>query len=190
MKYLTIALSFAAVAYAQLPAVPSCSLNCFVTALTGDGCSGLTDFKCHCSKPGLSAQIVPCVKKNCPSEADQQSVIQVVSSQCNSAGVPITVSLDASESATSSSGAGVKTSSAAASVAPTSTGGVSSPLTFSVSGAGSTGSSAAATTAAGEGSSVAAAGSSSPAQFTGAADHNVANGAAFGLGIAALVAAL
>lgn len=40
-------------------------LNCFVSALNGDGCSSLTDFACHCQKPQLVRDITPCVKKAC-----------------------------------------------------------------------------------------------------------------------------
>jgi hypothetical protein len=45
-------------------------LNCFLTALEGDGCSSLTDFACHCQKPSLVSEVTPCVKKSCD-EADQ-----------------------------------------------------------------------------------------------------------------------
>jgi len=184
MQYLTLALSLAAVAYAQLPAVPSCSLNCFVTALTGDGCSGLTDFKCHCAKPGLSSQVVPCVKQNCPNMSDQVSVLQIVSSQCDSAGVPITVSHDASDSsrAAAATGGASGGGSAAATASAGSSGG-----SGGASGSGSGGASATGSSSGGESTAVS---SSSPAQFTGAADHNVANGAALGIGLAAIMAAL
>lgn len=85
-----IALVAAGVANAQLPDVPACSLNCFVSALTTDGCSSLTDFACHCSKPQLVSDITPCVKKACK-VPDQISVSNAVVAQCSSAGVPIVV---------------------------------------------------------------------------------------------------
>ena len=66
-----IALVAAGLASSQgIPDVPSCSLNCFTTALTTDGCSGLTDWACHCGKPELVDQVTPCVEKACP-VADQ-----------------------------------------------------------------------------------------------------------------------
>ncbi|KAJ5194630.1 GPI-anchored CFEM domain protein B [Penicillium cinerascens] len=67
MKFSTavVALVAAGLANAQLPNVPKCSLDCFVNALTSDGCSGLTDFACHCQKPALVSDITPCVKKAC-----------------------------------------------------------------------------------------------------------------------------
>lgn len=46
-------------------------LNCFVTTLTTDGCSGLTDFACHCQKTDLVSKITPCVQAAC-SVADQE----------------------------------------------------------------------------------------------------------------------
>ncbi|KAJ5488572.1 GPI-anchored CFEM domain protein B [Penicillium diatomitis] len=98
-----IALVAAGVAHAQLPNVPACSvcdtppfprytadLNCFVTALTTDGCSSLTDFACHCSKPQLVSTITPCVQKACK-VPDQISVSNAVVAQCSSAGHPIVV---------------------------------------------------------------------------------------------------
>ncbi|OQD76706.1 hypothetical protein PENDEC_c004G00793 [Penicillium decumbens] len=85
-----IALVAAGLANAQLPNVPACSLNCFVSALTSDGCSTLTDFACHCQKPALVSTITPCVQKACP-VADQISVSSVVVAQCSSAGHPISV---------------------------------------------------------------------------------------------------
>ncbi|KAJ5388740.1 hypothetical protein N7509_011281 [Penicillium cosmopolitanum] len=85
-----IALVAASLANAQLPDVPSCSLNCFVSALTTDGCSALTDFACHCQKTSLVSNITPCVQKACD-VADQISVSNAVVAQCKSAGHPIVV---------------------------------------------------------------------------------------------------
>ncbi|KAJ5102279.1 hypothetical protein NUU61_004501 [Penicillium alfredii] len=85
-----VALVAAGLANAQLPDVPECSLNCFVEALTGDGCSKLTDFSCHCQKTELVSTVTPCVKKACE-VADQIAVSKAVVSQCSSAGHPIVV---------------------------------------------------------------------------------------------------
>ncbi|KAK2850587.1 hypothetical protein FQN49_005521 [Arthroderma sp. PD_2] len=85
-----VALAAASVASAQLPNVPECSLNCFLDALTNDGCQPLTDFKCHCSKPELPGKITPCVKAACP-VAEQISVSKAVVKQCSEAGEPISI---------------------------------------------------------------------------------------------------
>ncbi|KAJ5153825.1 uncharacterized protein N7500_009264 [Penicillium coprophilum] len=67
MRFTTaiVVLATSAIARAQLSNIPQCSLTCFTTALGGDGCSELTDFACHCQKPGLAAEIVPCINKAC-----------------------------------------------------------------------------------------------------------------------------
>lgn len=93
----TVVLAAGAIARAQLSNIPQCSvcpvhsmsrlnvsfltnpcsfflqLNCFTSALGGDGCSELTDFACHCQKPGLVDEIVPCINKACDI-ADQQGM--------------------------------------------------------------------------------------------------------------------
>ncbi|KAJ5561820.1 hypothetical protein N7535_003717 [Penicillium sp. DV-2018c] len=93
MKFSTTIVAFAAagLASAQLPNVPSCSLNCFINALTSDGCSQLLDFKCHCQKPELVNTVTPCVEKACPAYSDRVSVSNVVVAQCSSAGHPIDI---------------------------------------------------------------------------------------------------
>ncbi|KAJ5511996.1 hypothetical protein N7453_004099 [Penicillium expansum] len=60
-----VVLAAGAIARAQLSNIPQCSLTCFTSTLSGDGCSELTDFACHCQKPGLAADIVPCINKAC-----------------------------------------------------------------------------------------------------------------------------
>ncbi|KAG2416754.1 hypothetical protein HFD88_007970 [Aspergillus terreus] len=81
----------AGLAYGQLPNIPQCALQCFVTALTQDGCSQLTDFACHCQKPQLVGSVTPCVQQNCPDINQQASVSNVVVSQCSQVGHPISV---------------------------------------------------------------------------------------------------
>ncbi|OJJ44944.1 hypothetical protein ASPZODRAFT_17856 [Penicilliopsis zonata CBS 506.65] len=85
-----IALVAAGITRAQIPNVPQCSLNCFLTALSTDGCSSLTDFACHCQKPSLVNSIAPCVQKACD-VTGQSSVSSVVVSECSAAGHPISV---------------------------------------------------------------------------------------------------
>ncbi|KAI1970623.1 hypothetical protein LOZ56_003587 [Ophidiomyces ophidiicola] len=86
-----IALVAAGLANAQLPNVPSCSIQCFVSALGASGCSPITDFKCQCGKPELVGKIAPCVLSSCPAPSDQSAVSSAVSSVCSAAGVPIQV---------------------------------------------------------------------------------------------------
>ncbi|GES60131.1 CFEM-domain-containing protein [Aspergillus terreus] len=81
----------AGLANGQLPNIPQCALQCFVTALTQDGCSQLTDFACHCQKPQLVGSVTPCVQQNCPDINQQASVSNVVVSQCSQVGHPISV---------------------------------------------------------------------------------------------------
>ncbi|PGH17089.1 hypothetical protein AJ80_04962 [Polytolypa hystricis UAMH7299] len=85
-----IALAAASLASAQLPDVPECSLNCFISALTSDGCSGLLDFECHCTKPELPGKITPCVEEACEL-SDRIAVSDAVVDKCNEVGVPIDI---------------------------------------------------------------------------------------------------
>ncbi|KAF7121565.1 hypothetical protein CNMCM5793_009035 [Aspergillus hiratsukae] len=86
----SLALLAAGLASAQIPDLPSCSLNCFVSALSNDGCSSLTDYACHCQKPQLVSDVTPCVQSAC-NIADQSSVSSAVVSECSAAGHPISV---------------------------------------------------------------------------------------------------
>ncbi|CAG7922267.1 unnamed protein product [Penicillium olsonii] len=204
MKFSTtlIALVAAGLAQAQLPDVPECSLSCFVSALSSDGCSELLDFKCHCQKTELVSSITPCVKKACE-VPDQISVSNAVVAQCSSAGHPISVppvettgaSSATSTGAGSSSSAPAETS-ATATATPTATASESSSAAESsaaestsaeTTAVGSTavGSSGAATsTPLGTKTGSASASASSPA-YTGAAANVKGNLA----GVAAVVAA-
>ncbi|KAN0084858.1 hypothetical protein V8E54_001325 [Elaphomyces granulatus] len=123
-SFALIALVAAGVVNAQFPNIPNCALPCLVGPLTSDGCSSLTDFACHCQKPGLISQISPCLLKSCNS-ADQSTVASVVSKQCEAAGHPITIP--------NNLGAGSATTSSAAS-----SGSVAPPLTTAVPSASST----------------------------------------------------
>ncbi|CAE7011407.1 hypothetical protein CFE70_002056 [Pyrenophora teres f. teres 0-1] len=118
MKSFTIAsiIALASVASAQLDNIPSCALNCFIGPLTSDGCSALTDFKCHCQKGGqLLSQVQPCVEKAC-NPSDQAAAISAVESTCKAAGVPITIP-NASGAAPAASSAAATVTSAVASAA-------------------------------------------------------------------------
>ncbi|KAJ5873839.1 uncharacterized protein N7529_002269 [Penicillium soppii] len=107
-----VALVAATLAQAQLPDVPTCSLQCFLTALGGDGCSELLDFNCHCQKTSLVSTITPCVQKAC-GVSDQISVSNAVVAQCSSAGHPISVPPIATTSASSASASESSSSSSA-----------------------------------------------------------------------------
>ena len=50
--------------------------SCLVGPLTTDGCSSLTDFACHCQKPGLVAKVTPCLQKSCDA-ADQAGAFHI-----------------------------------------------------------------------------------------------------------------
>ncbi|OGE55274.1 hypothetical protein PENARI_c004G07152 [Penicillium arizonense] len=194
-----IALVAATLANAQLPNVPACSLNCFVTALTTDGCSELTDFACHCQKTSLVSTITPCVQKACQ-VSDQISVSNAVVEQCSSAGHPIVVppiettsassSSSASASETTSSSAPAETSATAtatasgSSSASESSSATGSATASSSSGSGASSSGAASSTPLATKTGSASASASSPA-YTGAAANVKGNMA----GVAVLAAA-
>ncbi|KAF2653918.1 CFEM-domain-containing protein [Lophiostoma macrostomum CBS 122681] len=124
MKSFTAAavIALASVVTAQLDNIPSCALNCFVTPLSSDGCSSLTDFACHCKKfDTLIASVTPCVQGAC-STSDQQATIAAVEQTCADAGVSVSVSEPAgSSTAAASSSAGSSADSSAGSSAPAST---------------------------------------------------------------------
>ncbi|KAJ5384392.1 hypothetical protein N7517_002303 [Penicillium concentricum] len=93
-----------AIARAQLSNIPQCSLTCFTTTLAGDGCSELTDFACHCQKPGLAAEIVPCINKACD-VTDRKAVSSLVESLCSGVGHPISIpAVDTSAPTTTAAG--------------------------------------------------------------------------------------
>ncbi|KAL0260765.1 hypothetical protein SLS55_004456 [Diplodia seriata] len=137
-SFAAVAFSLASVAYSQsISDLPSCSLDCFVSTLGGDGCSSLTDFECHCKVPGLTDQITPCVQKAC-SASDQQAVAEQVVALCEQYGISISVP------------------SVSSSAAPSSSAAASTPASSSAAATTESSSSAAATTAASESSSASA----------------------------------
>ncbi|CAI6242044.1 unnamed protein product [Periconia digitata] len=92
MKTFAVAalVSLAGVATAQLDNIPTCALSCFLGPLSSDGCSELTDFKCHCEKfDTLVSGVTPCVQKACEA-SDQEKVISGVVDTCKAAGVSVT----------------------------------------------------------------------------------------------------
>ncbi|KAJ5159500.1 uncharacterized protein N7482_006504 [Penicillium canariense] len=201
MKFSTslIALVAAGLANAQLPDVPTCSLNCFVSALTTDGCSSLTDFACHCQKTSLVSDITPCVQKAC-AVSDQVSVSNIVVSQCSAAGHPISVppietTTSGSGSTSSSSSASATETETSASATATGSGSSSAPATTATGGSGSSSSASASSS----GASSTPAGSSTPlasktASSTSSATSAVWTGAAVNVkgnmaGVAAIAAA-
>jgi hypothetical protein len=149
-------------------------LNCFVGPLTSDGCSTLTDFKCHCEKgSSLLAQVQPCVLGAC-SASDQSATIAAVQSTCEQAGVPISIpdaSGAASSAAAPASSAAAPASSAAASAASSAAQAASSVIASVASSIASAASSAAATASQSATSNATKPTSASPSasQFTGGA---------------------
>ncbi|KAL3479319.1 hypothetical protein BJX99DRAFT_76552 [Aspergillus californicus] len=85
-----IFLLIADLAHAQIPNLPSCSLTCFINAMSHDGCTSLTDFACHCRRPQLITEVTPCVQQAC-NKQQQSAVSNAVVTQCPSAGVPISI---------------------------------------------------------------------------------------------------
>lgn len=154
-SFAAIAVALASVASAQLADIPSCALQCFIDALSSDGCSSLTDFACHCKETSLIPTVEPCVQKAC-SAADQAKVITAVEGTCASAGVPITISVPATSAAAAASSAPARYSSA-----PVSSAAASSEPASSVAGTGSL-----VTATPSHNGTVATA---TPSQFTGAA---------------------
>ncbi|KZM21770.1 uncharacterized protein EKO05_0001771 [Ascochyta rabiei] len=197
MKTFTVAsiIALASVASAQLDNIPSCALTCFITPLTTDGCSGLTDFACHCKKgTELLATVQPCVQKACSAE-DQATTISGVESTCAAAGVPIEI--PDSSSAVSSAAASVTSAAASSAAASASSvisqassavesaaSSLSSAIASGISSAQSVASSHAATATHSSNGTASATPSASQSQFTGAAAQ--ATHAAGLLGAAAL----
>ncbi|KAI9847080.1 MAG: hypothetical protein M1837_003198 [Sclerophora amabilis] len=129
MKYSVAAVALLVAAInAQLPDVPKCSLTCFTTALTSDGCDSLTDFECHCSKPQLVSQITPCVEEACSPE-EQKSVQEMVSSTCKKVGVPLDIPSEPEASAPASSAPSAPEESAYAPPSPSTTAAYTTPPT-------------------------------------------------------------
>ncbi|KAF2199240.1 CFEM-domain-containing protein [Delitschia confertaspora ATCC 74209] len=173
MKFSTaaVAVALASVASAQLQDIPTCALSCFVGPLTSDGCSGLTDFECHCQKPELIPSVTPCVQKECP-PAEQEKVIATVQKVCKDAGHPIEVpNPNASSSAAPSSTAAATSaaSSAATSAASSVVSSVASSASSVVSSISSAVTSAAGTGAVPTPSGNSTLSTSTPSPYTGAA---------------------
>ncbi|KAJ4984243.1 hypothetical protein SVAN01_10284 [Stagonosporopsis vannaccii] len=92
MKSTLILASFAAIVASQgIADLPTCSLSCLTTAITGLEC-GLTDFACSCQKASeLTPVVTPCVRSACSDPADQSKTIEVLAGICAAAGFPIEV---------------------------------------------------------------------------------------------------
>ncbi|KAJ4990061.1 proline-rich antigen [Stagonosporopsis vannaccii] len=201
MKTFTLAsiAALAAVGSAQLNNIPSCALSCFIGPLTSNGCSGLTDFACHCKQGAqLLGTVQPCVQGACSAE-DQATTIAAVEKTCQDAGVPIEIpegtsaagsavasatsaAASAAESATS---AAAEATSSAAEAVSSAIESAASSIASAISSAASSAASAAtshAATASHNGTSTPT--SSSVSEFTGAATQ--ATQAAGLLGAAAL----
>ncbi|OJD10575.1 hypothetical protein AJ78_08453 [Emergomyces pasteurianus Ep9510] len=117
-----IALVAASLANAQLPDIPPCALACFTSAIADDGCTPLTNFKCHCGVKTLPGKITPCVEKACDVPA-RSSVSNLVVSICSAAGAPIQLPPVGEVTATDTTGAptGKPTGAPTATPSPTGT---------------------------------------------------------------------
>ncbi|KAF3400793.1 GPI-anchored CFEM domain protein [Talaromyces pinophilus] len=138
--YLIAILATLGLAQAQLPNLPSCSLNCFLSALQNDGCSSVTNFTCHCANPSLVGAITPCVQSACDL-SDQSSVSNAVTSVCSSASVPISIPpvTGAGTTTTGSAATATSSGSAAAGSGSTTPSRTSGSVTASSSGTGGAG---------------------------------------------------
>ncbi|KAI8936491.1 hypothetical protein NX059_006896 [Plenodomus lindquistii] len=177
-------IALASVATAQLDLVPQCALQCFLGPLTSDGCSELTDFRCHCEKGAtLIGSVQPCVQGAC-SPADQLTSLNSVKKICEDAGVPIELPEASEISAAPASSAAVAVSSAA----PAATSAVASAASSAASAASSAVQVATSSLAGAVSSAVASATSASASaslpHFTGGAAAQ-ATGAAVLIGAAA-----
>ncbi|KAJ5827554.1 hypothetical protein N7447_004317 [Penicillium robsamsonii] len=170
-------LAVGGIARAQLSNIPQCSLTCFTSTLGGDGCSELTDFACHCQKPGLAAEIVPCINKACD-VTDRLAVSSLVGSLCSGVGHPVSIPA-VDTSAPTTTGAGGISSTARNSNATTVSGVGPSSYSTTVGGLGSSSKAS---------STITAALSQSTPQFNGAS--GIAPGAVKMVGSAILLASM
>lgn len=92
MKYTFTLAALAVLSAAQsITDLPTCSLQCVATGVSGLGCT-LTDFKCACTQADkLTPEVTPCVQSACPSPADQAKVITTLEGICANAGFPINI---------------------------------------------------------------------------------------------------
>lgn len=90
MKSTLIITALTAMVAAQgLTDIPTCSLKCLTTAITGLGC-GLLNFNCSCQKSSeLTPVVTPCVQSACSDPADQSKTLEVLSGICAAAGFPV-----------------------------------------------------------------------------------------------------
>lgn len=100
MKSTLILATLTALVAAQgIADLPSCSLSCLTTAITGLEC-GITDFACSCQKSSeLTPVVTPCVQSACSDPADQSKTIEVLGGICAAAGFPIEVPVPSATSA-------------------------------------------------------------------------------------------
>lgn len=172
-------IAMATVATAQFENIPQCAVACFVDPLTNDGCSALTDFKCHCEKSdSLFASVTPCVQGACTA-AEVSTVISEVEKICADAGVTVKVPTPGGSSTPAPSAQSSAAPSSAAASTPAETPAQSSaaqtPSAYPT--AGST------TPAAPTGGNATVSSAPTPSEFTGAAALPTAAGV---LGAAAL----
>lgn len=105
----------AALAAAQLSAIPQCALTCAISSIGASGCSE-TDIKCICSASAFLTSITSCVQGSCTA-AELAQTLKAAQGLCSSAGV--TLSLPGT--APTSTAAPVSSSSSAAAPPPVST---------------------------------------------------------------------
>lgn len=92
MKNTLIFASLTAIVASQgIADLPTCSLSCLSTAISGLGCD-LTDFACSCQKAAeLTPVVTPCVEAACADPADETKTLEVLAGICAEVGFPIEV---------------------------------------------------------------------------------------------------
>ncbi|EAT77550.1 hypothetical protein HBI56_197190 [Parastagonospora nodorum] len=190
MKTFTIAsiIALASVGSAQLGNIPSCALSCFIGPLGSDGCSSLTDFKCHCQKGAqLLSSVQPCVQGAC-SASDQASTISAVQKTCQDAGAPIEIPGAGAASSAVASVSSAAQSAVSSKAAEASS--VASAISSAIASATSAAASKVSSGVAGATSALlpSAAPSSSPSQFTGGAPIATQAAGLFGAAALAMLA--
>ncbi|ORY11451.1 hypothetical protein BCR34DRAFT_484195, partial [Clohesyomyces aquaticus] len=68
--------------------IPKCALQCFIDALSNDGCNSETDFSCHCTDGKVLSSATSCVDKAC-STSDKNTAFAQIRGGCKAVGISI-----------------------------------------------------------------------------------------------------
>ncbi|CAK7214629.1 hypothetical protein SCUCBS95973_002211 [Sporothrix curviconia] len=115
---LSIATVSAAVAVSGVSATvdasdfPSCSINCFTSIVSTDGCAE-SDFDCHCAVPTMYSNMSACVTKVCDT-TDSDDFLDNFVASCASLGVTMEGAPDVTASSTAAASTATATAKSAA----------------------------------------------------------------------------